>query len=261
MDSKFSKYMSYLRQADRELISSRNDPGLTTREDWIQLVTPGAPTHYRNGIYHSQIEKEPGLVIDQTIQFYREKGLPFRWVISVDTLPTSLPDLLLKRGFQFFERSIGMVIDIEKYSYASGEALPVDRIEERDVEKWCQLICSAWEIPNAGHEQILKDTQNAFGDTQVENRFYWALIDSIPVGGATLTIMGDYAIFSGAAVLSGHRGKGAYRALLDRRIKDLEERGIEVVVNFCREKTSAPICRRLGFIDVCHYDHYIFEDV
>ena len=57
-----------------------------------------------------------------------------------------------------------------------------------------------------------------------------------------------------------YRGRGAYRALLDRRFKDAAADGAEAMVVQCDRTTSSPICQKIGMKKLCDLDIYMFEN-
>ena len=66
-------------------------------------------------------------------------------------------------------------------------------------------------------------------------------------------------ILAGAAVLEEHRGRGIYRSLVRRRLEDVRGEGIEAAVIQAVRSTSAPICRSLGFDEVCSQELYAWS--
>lgn len=55
-----------------------------------------------------------------------------------------------------------------------------------------------------------------------------------------------YGYLVGAVILEKFRGLGAYRALVQARLKDLASLEIPFAVTMAREATSAPILEKLG---------------
>ena len=55
-----------------------------------------------------------------------------------------------------------------------------------------------------------------------------------------------------------HRGRGVYSSLLSRRLWDAHARGKKAAVLQAARATSAPICERHGFVDVCSLEFYLW---
>lgn len=69
----------------------------------------------------------------------------------------------------------------------------------------------------------------------------------VPVGAAGMAIASDVARLWGGSVLPEARGTGAYRALLDQRLRTGRDSGCRMALVKGRVATSAPILRRAGF--------------
>jgi hypothetical protein len=76
---------------------------------------------------------------------------------------------------------------------------------------------------------------------------YLALRDGTPVGSAGLALAGDTVRLWGGAVVPAARHTGAYRALLDRRLRDAGAAGATMALVKGRVDTSAPVLLRTGF--------------
>ena len=66
-------------------------------------------------------------------------------------------------------------------------------------------------------------------------------------------------VISGAATLEAHRGHGTYTALLAARLAEARAMGKDAAVLQGDRKTSAPICVKLGFREVCSVDFYAWS--
>jgi hypothetical protein len=76
---------------------------------------------------------------------------------------------------------------------------------------------------------------------------YLALRAGMPVGAAGHTLGNDTVRLWGGAVVPEARHTGAYRALLDRRLRDGVEAGATMALVKGRVETSAPVLLRAGF--------------
>lgn len=76
---------------------------------------------------------------------------------------------------------------------------------------------------------------------------YLAVRAGTPVGAAGHTLGGGTVRLWGGAVLPEARHAGAYRALLDRRLRDATEAGATMALVKGRVETSAPVLLRAGF--------------
>ncbi len=102
-----------------------------------------------------------------------------------------------------------------------------------------------------------------FAEAEVRARNYFAYVEGVtePVAAAsTIYDPNDpIVVLAGSAVLEEHRGRGIYRSLVRRRLEDVRGEGIEAAVIQAVRSTSAPICRSLGFEEVCSQELYAWS--
>jgi GNAT superfamily N-acetyltransferase len=88
----------------------------------------------------------------------------------------------------------------------------------------------------------------------VKSRGYFAYLSGdAPVAWSYLVYLpgSPVVLLGGAATLPESRGKGIYSALVKRRLDDARADGREAAVIQADRDTSAPICARLGFRELC----------
>ena len=68
------------------------------------------------------------------------------------------------------------------------------------------------------------------------------------------------AVMQGAATLTEYRGRGVYTAMVAKRLADARDMGKDTAVLQADRKTSAPVCVKLGFKEVCSIDFYVWGD-
>lgn len=77
-----------------------------------------------------------------------------------------------------------------------------------------------------------------------------AYLDGEPVGAGGVTVSDGTARLWGGGVIEGARRRGVYRAVLAARLAWAAEQGADVALTKGRVDSSAPILRRVGFLDV-----------
>jgi N-acetylglutamate synthase-like GNAT family acetyltransferase len=65
------------------------------------------------------------------------------------------------------------------------------------------------------------------------------------------------ALLLSAATLPAFRGYGIYTSLVARRLADARQDGIDAAIIQAVRATSAPICRKLGFVEIAPLDLYV----
>ena len=90
---------------------------------------------------------------------------------------------------------------------------------------------------------------------RIKSRAYFGYVDGndSPVAWGFLVYLPDSptVLLGGAATLEEHRGNGLYSALTARRLADARADGRTAAVVQADRRTSAPICAKLGFREIC----------
>ena len=66
-------------------------------------------------------------------------------------------------------------------------------------------------------------------------------------------------LLGGAATLEDYRGQGLYSALVARRLADARADGRTAAIIQGDRRTSAPICAKLGFRELCGLEFFAFS--
>ena len=139
-----------------------------------------------------------------------------------------------------------------------NEAITIREAAPEDEEQFASLLSAAFGLPDEMVTFLCRILY--FAATEIRARNYFAYREGVadPIGVASTIIApgAPIIILAGSAVLEAHRGAGAYRALVARRLRDAREDGMEASVIQAVRSTSAPICRSLGFKEVCAQELY-----
>src|SRR2546426_793986 len=89
-------------------------------------------------------------------------------------------------------------------------------------------------------------------------RGYFAYVDARPVAWSFLVYLdAPFVLLGGAGTLPEHRGRGLYTALVARRLADACADGRTAAVIQADRETSAPICAKLGFRELCGLELFV----
>ncbi len=96
-------------------------------------------------------------------------------------------------------------------------------------------------------EEVEHEVERALKDYEGGSGSVVAYLDGVPVGSGGLSLVNGVARLWGGAVRKEARGKGAYRAILDARLRRGASRGAHMALVTGRVETSGPILRKAGF--------------
>ena len=195
-------------------------------------------------------EREADAMIEKVRQRYGD--LAFGWLTGPSTRPADLPSRLEAAGLQNVDSIAGMAL--------TDLALPIEvdpKIRVREVT-WQQAVANsevmarAYGLPT--EVMRLFNEIVALSSDRLKARPYVASLgDDTIVAWAWLVYLPDSptVLLGGAATLEEYRGQGMYTALVARRLADARADGRTAAVIQGDRRTSAPICAKLGFREIC----------
>jgi len=128
---------------------------------------------------------------------------------------------------------------------STGRGLSVEPVSDANLAEYYACWTRGWETSVADPAAFLDDRRRALATGRFH--MYLARWGGEPVGTAGFIVKPRCAYLVGGNVVSTHRGRGVYRALLDERLRRASELGVTLAVTQAREATSAPILEKLGF--------------
>ncbi len=223
----------------------RDDVRIVRRPGWYQVIRPNAADSSTNEVIISKLSAaEADDVIDQTCAEYASLGLRFKWILDPRTEPTDMGRRLRARGFESW-LARGMCCSLTLPIDVPNE-LEVDVVTAATLDDFVSVMCEGWQIDPT----LVQPDSVALLHSPIHTLFV-ARHGAIPVGTAFAARQRRSTYLMGAVVLPEHRGKGAYRALLQGRLRHAADTGAILATTQARETTSAPILKQLGFETVC----------
>lgn len=244
----------------------QDDAAVVQRADWYQVITPSSPGARGNEVYWSSVsEADAERVIDETIARYSALGKPTKWVVGPWTKPADFGARLERRGFASWRfRAMGIETGRSVVNEADAArinddpsrrdpvtAVTIEEVGPSSLREYVSTSLAGWSEPRDAAAQArdyewLRSRLEVAPERRVMALFM-ARVAGEPVGTAALSLRDDYGYLLGTQVLENARGRGAYRALVDARLRFLRARGSGYAVTHAREATSAPILEHLGF--------------
>lgn len=239
--------------APRSAIVPLPDTRIIERPGWWQILTPSLTRGGMNEIICDALpEGDAGAIIDEAIEQYRSLGLLFRWTIHPWTTPPDLGDRLARRGL-VRSSSFAMARLTAGAGPADEGPITVEHVDLTNVDEFTRVMAGGWESDPAQlhplHLRMLSDPAN-------RNQLFLARYEGAAAAVGCYIALGRSAYLIGAVVLSPHRGRGLYRALVNARMRHASTRGIELATSVAMADTSAPVLARLGFERACEVTAY-----
>jgi hypothetical protein len=194
-------------------------------------------------------EREADALIAKVRQRYGQ--LEFSWVTGPSTRPADLPKHLEAAGLAHAQSLAGMALaDISTVMGVNPKARVWEATFEEAREQ-NEMMARAYGLP-AEVMHFFNELLAASTD-HVRSRLYFAGLDDEPLAWSYLTYLPESPIvlLGGAGTLEQHRGHGLYTALVAKRLADARIDGRTTAVVQADRATSAPICAKLGFREIC----------
>jgi len=185
----------------------------------------------------------------------------YGWVTGPLTRPHDLGQRLVASGLVKEDEMAGMVLTDLAIPIAVDSKIEIREATLHEAQEASAMMARAYGMP----EEVARffNVLLAMTDSKVKNRGYFAYVDggSEPVAWSYLVYLPDSPIvlLGGAATVPEHRGRGIYSALVAKRLADARADGRRAAVIQAVRATSAPICAKLGFREVCGLEFYAWE--
>jgi hypothetical protein len=165
--------------------------------------------------------------------------------LSDTTRPADLEQRLRERGAELTETLAVLALDLTTGvpDLDVPPGLEVRRITDLDDLRAVDRVDVAVFGGSPADEESLVSSASRLDD----DHRYLVLRDGVAVGSGGFTLGGRTLRLWGGAVVEEARHTGAYRALLDRRLRDGMEAGATMALVKGRVETSAPVLLRAGF--------------
>lgn len=178
----------------------------------------------------------------------------FGWVTGPGTRPRDLDRRLRSAGLQPLAHLAGMSAPTD-LTVPANDSVRIREVTAAEQLRETDMMGRAYGMP-AEISALFVRLVTAAG---VRSRAYFASVDGgTPVAWSYLVYLpsSPIVLLGGAATLPDARGKGIYSALVKRRLDDARRDGREAAVIQADRDTSAPICARLGFRELCSLEVY-----
>jgi GNAT superfamily N-acetyltransferase len=253
-----------IRRVVRALYSAISPPSagvLTRNEHWAKVMDLNARTDWRNAVLHSEVDGETAdAVIAEEIEKHRALGLPLSWYVSPLTRPLEFSQRLLANGFIQAEVMLGMSAPLDRlHAPEVSDAITVEIVTPDTLSELFTVHRIGWGTPEDIVRARESDAREMIEAEQLIKSRFIARVAGKPVGISTLRFDGDTAHFCGSVVLPEYRNRGVYSALFDARVRHGQDRAMSHATVHANPNTSAPICRKFGFEDVCEIECYSLE--
>lgn len=237
------------------------DAVVVDRPDWFQVTTPSSRQRHRNGVYRAVLDPDDADArIAEVVAGYRARGAGARWIVGPSCRPLDLADRLVRHGFRPDGDADAMVADLDALAIPVPDDVQVEPIGPDGLDDYLDAMMRGWSQPPAARAAFAADLRETWTSGEPKPACFLARIGGHPAGTAAARFVGDVVVLQGASVVPDLRGRGVFRALLQRRIAEARGRGARRALVFAHTETSAPILARLGFSRVARFRYFALDE-
>lgn len=200
-------------------------------------------------------EREADSMVAKVKQRYAEHA--FGWITGPSTRPADLPTRLEAAGLRNVDSIAGMVLTDLASPMEVNSRARVREVSWQTAIENSEVMARAYGLPT--EVMRLFNEMIAAAADRIKARAYVASLDDDSiVAWSSLVYLPDSptVLLGGAATLEEYRGQGLYTALVARRIADARADGRTAAIIQGDRRTSAPICAKLGFREVCGLEFF-----
>jgi hypothetical protein len=229
-----------------------------TTDEYELAVTPGSyALTYAYGFHVDDPERADARLDDVRTRIEALGGTGARFQLTPRSRPSDLPDRLRRKGYRQVEETEVLVWELHDAEgklrlpgFPTAPGLVVREIvSDQEFESFLKLSTEIFGDPPPSEESrtgFLSEFHRKIREEQHSDRFLvWD--GTVPIGRAGMEIAGPVARFWGTGVLTEHRRRGAYGALVRARCESAAGRGAGIALVSARVGTSGPILKRHGF--------------
>ncbi|WBW95633.1 GNAT family N-acetyltransferase [Oceanirhabdus sp. W0125-5] len=229
----------------RALGSARNMQLYTGDFEYVKSVDGKGPERIFNiNISSEKIAKQ----LDDIVNKIRGKEIPDSFLITPNTKPANLVDLLVQRGFEVDTSGLCMAMDLcdLKSNKMSSDKIEVREVkDDKSLKEWVHIINTAL------FQSEIMSFEQFYDIYNLDNtRFYLGLFEGVPVSACFTIYDGIFGDLDMVATLKNYRNKGLASLTIDRALRDLDDLGVKTV-SLRAETGGIELYKKIGFKEYC----------
>ncbi len=250
-------------QKAQEFFISRLNGKMLINEN-VHYCVSGLNTPVFNDVTHFSDTQEKAIeFIDYVVAQAQKNNAPLSWAVSPSSQPSTLPNLLIERGFINKFTLSTMIYHLHKKS--PMQSWPKLDIHIRklsntpqEMEPWITIVAQSFNYSSEVADAYLKAVTHNMPDMP-KLEFYGAFYNDQLVGTGNLMINTNYAFIFKVATDKNYRNQGIATALLQMLLQRADELGLDYVILDGLGKQAYSINQKIGFEHVFDFDVFVYK--
>lgn len=197
--------------------------------------------------------------IDRAVARCAARGVPLLWWTGPATAPPDLGDRLAARGL-YEEYAAGMALELSRPQRPRRDPgeVTVERVGSRAaLERWCELLCAAFEMPDFVGEAFMGLTLALGLDDAAPFRHYLARLDGRPAGTCSMFFGAGVAGLYDIGTIPEFRRRGVATTAAGAALDDARALGFRTAILHATAD-GVGVYRGLGFREYCRLGQYVW---
>lgn len=237
---------------------------ITDTPEIFMIMDPGKPVAVFNQVIHANFEADEAEDrISEVFEMFRSRGLPFRWAVNSLSSPNDLGERLLARNPVNVTESIGYAIPCCRMPQLPAPHVTVEELNKENLQDYILAATDSFaEISESAVESLKVLARDEVAKPNPTALSFLARYKGLPAGFGRLRILRENGLVAGYIGGGGVRPRFRHRPVV-RMIcllaRELQRRGIELLLAHGNVKTSAGILKKLGFRAYGEQRYYTFS--
>lgn len=182
--------------------------------------------------------------IMKMIAYIKAGIMPDSILITPNTKPENLAEILSKKGFDIDDSDPCMLLELDDFSYIDSTIgdFEIFLLDSKELlPQWVEIVNEAlfgYELISLEQFRDVFDLDNTF--------FYLGLLNGTPASVCMTIIDGDTSVLEMVATLEKYRCKGLATTMISQALNDLRSAGIKTI-SLRAEKDGVRVYQKLGF--------------
>jgi GNAT superfamily N-acetyltransferase len=230
--------------------AARMEHASVSADSSLTRVDSGLPTDTFNVVCGAHLERDQADErIRSTVEWFRERELPFSWWIGPSSTPTDLPERLQHHGLVHAEDEAGMICDLTTLD-TSPRSIPdimICQVRRPDqLRQLAQVVAANWDPPDQHVVSFYERSASIVLAPESPLRYWLAYAGDQPVA-ACETYLGDgVAGFYALVTRQPYRGRGIATTLTHTALSRACAEGYGIATLQASGRAQR-IYQRLGF--------------
>ena len=226
------------------------------------MFSHGYPHPYGQGVWHSDLnEEDADEVIDEVLNYFRERNLPCWWLFGQEIKPRDLTDRLKARGFFNSGDMTYMAADLREINLYSPEpkGFKIQEVQtDSELKTYFQIWSTGYEYPTFLGENMYNTTiKKPISHESIHGKLYLGYLNGKPVATSRLFIGAGAAGLYWVTTIPEARGKGIGTQMSLRPLKDGLNAGYPLGVLDSTDM-GYPVYKKMGFKEYFKSPVYIW---